>query len=68
MTTFLAIVAGIVTFLVTQFIGALIVGLLAGAHRGLYFVASYGPTKFVLRLLMWGGCAWLGVMVFDAIA
>jgi hypothetical protein len=68
MTTFLAIVAGIVTFLITQFIGALLIGLLGSMHQSLYFLASYGPTKFVLRLLMWSWCAWLGVMVFNAIA
>lgn len=67
MTTFLAIMAGIITFLVTQFIGALIVAMLGTAHRGLYFVASYGPTKFILRLLIWGGCAWLGVLVYTAL-
>jgi hypothetical protein len=68
MTTFFAIVAGIVTFLVTQFIGALLIALLGTTHHALYFLASYGPTKFVLRLLMWSGCAWLGVMVYAAIA
>jgi hypothetical protein len=66
MTTFLAIVAGIVTFLVTQFIGALLIALLGSMHQALYFIASYGPTKFVLRLLMWSTCAWLGFTAFDA--
>ncbi len=68
MTTFLAIVAGIVTFLVTQFIGAILIALLGNTHQALYFVASYGPTKFVLRLLMWSACAWLGILVYGAIA
>ena len=68
MTTFLAIMAGIITFLVTQFTGALIVALLGNAHRGIYFLASYGPTKFLLRLLIWGGCAWLGVVVYRTLA
>lgn len=68
MNTFLAIVAGIVTFLVTQFIGALLIALLAGMSQLLHFIASYGPTKFLLMLLMWSGCAWLGVLVYGAIA
>jgi hypothetical protein len=67
MTTFLAIVAGIVTFLVTQFIGALLIALLGTTHQALYFIASYNPTKFLLRLLMWSACAWLGVIVYSAI-
>jgi hypothetical protein len=68
MTTFLAILAGIVTFLVTQFIGALAIALLGNSHRALYFVASYGPTKLVLRVIMWSTCAWLGVLVYGTIA
>jgi hypothetical protein len=68
MITFLAIVAAIITFLVTQFIGALLIALLGTAHQALYFIASYGPTKFVLRLVMWSFCAWLGVLVYSAIA
>jgi hypothetical protein len=68
MTTFLAIVAGIVTFLATQFIGALLIALLGSMHQLLYFIASYGLTKFMLRLLMWSACAWLGVLVYSAMA
>jgi hypothetical protein len=67
MTTFLAVAAGIITFFVTQFIGAILIALLGSTHRGLYFIASYGPTKFVLRLLMWSACAWLGVTVFSGV-
>lgn len=68
MTTFLAILAGIVTFLVTQFIGALLIALLGTAHQALYFIATYGPTKPLLRLLMWSFCGWLGVLAYSAIA
>jgi hypothetical protein len=42
--------------------------MLGTAHQGFYLVASYGPTKFLLRLLIWVGCAWLGVLAYSAIA
>lgn len=68
MTTFLAIVAGIVTFLVTQFIGALLIALLGTTHQALHFIATYGPTKLVLQVVMWSACGWLGLLVYAAIA
>jgi hypothetical protein len=67
MTTFLAIVAGIATFLVTQFIGALAIALLGTANHTIGFIANYGPTKLLLRLALWGGSAWLGMLAFSAI-
>jgi len=68
MTTFLAIAAGIITFLVTQFIGAMLIALLGTSHQALYFIATYGPTRLLLRLAMWSFCAWLGVLIYSALA
>lgn len=66
--TFIAILAGIATFIVTQFIGAFAIGFIAGTNQTLTFIANYGPTKLVVQVLMWSSCAWLGVQVFGAIA
>jgi hypothetical protein len=68
MTTFLAIVAGIGTFVITQFIAAFVLAFLSTTGQLLNLLIAHDPFKFVLRLLVWSGCAWLGVLAYGAVA
>lgn len=68
MTTFLAILAGIGTFLITQLIAAFVLGFLSTTGQLMNLLIAHDPFKFVLRLLVWSGCAWLGALAFGAVA
>jgi len=68
MTSIFAILAGIGTFLITQFIAAFVLGMLSTTSRLAYVLIGLNPYKFVLRLLVWAMCGWLGVLAFNAIA
>ena len=67
MTTFIAVFAGIATFLVTQFIGALALALAGTYVQPLRPFISLDPWKSLLRLLMWGTCAWFGLEVYGTL-
>lgn len=68
MTTFLAILAGIGTFLFAQFIAAAVLAMLSTTSRLAYLLIGLNPYKFVLRLLVWAACGWLGLQVFHTLA
>ena len=68
MTSFLAILAGIGTFLITQFIAAFVLGMLSTTSRLAYVLIGLNPYKFILRLLVWAACGWLGVLAYNALA
>ncbi len=68
MTLFIAILAGIGTFLITQFVAALVLALLSTTGQLMNLLIAHDPFKFVLRLLVWAACGWLGMIVYDLIA
>ena len=68
MTSFIAILAGFGTFLITQLIAAFVLGMLSTTSRLAYVLIGLNPYKFVLRLVVWAFCGWLGILVFNAIA
>jgi hypothetical protein len=67
-STFIAVIAGIGTFLITQLVAAFALGVLSTTSRLAYLLIGLNPYKFVLRLLVWAICGWLGALVFNAVA
>jgi hypothetical protein len=68
MTTFIGIVAGIATFLVTQGIAAFALGYIGGHSQLFTMLLRLQPWSTLTRLVVWAGCGWLGVSAYTAIA
>jgi hypothetical protein len=68
MTTVIAIVAGIATFLLTQAIAAFALGYASGSSQLFTMLMRVQPWATVTRLAVWAACGWLGVMAYAAVA
>ena len=68
MTTLIAIVSGIITFLVTQGIAAFALGYASGSSQLFAMLLRVQPWATITRLVVWAICGWLGVTAYAAIA
>lgn len=67
MTIFVALVAGIATFLVSALSMRLVTGFLAEAHQLFALLSRVQPYKTIFSLIVGFVAAWSGLSVFDAI-
>jgi hypothetical protein len=68
MTTFIAIVADIITFLVSQGIAAFALGYASGSSQLFTMLLRVQPWATITRLVVWALSGWLGIAAYTAIA
>ena len=68
MTIFIAIIAGIASFIGTALVLSIIMGLLAEAHQFFTLMFRVQPYRTVFTMVLAFGSAWVGLSVFEAIA
>lgn len=68
MTIFVAIVAGIITFLITQGIAAFALGYASGSSQLFALLLRVPPWATMTRLTVWAVSGWFGIMAFTALA
>ena len=68
MTIFIAIIAGIASFIGTALVASVILGLLAEAHQFFALLFRVQPYRTIFTMVLAFGSGWVGLSVFDAIA